>query len=142
MMRRVCSVFFYVMAGAFFASAMALPSSAAPSSAPGSTPAIIGVSTVFGVLCLAIGLDLSRYAHWQRDAAFVLVGSALLAILWLVQMACMMATPEVSEVLPEGTVDRFRSGDHVSGILCIAAFLGLGCLLIWCARNKPPANNM
>ena len=103
--------------------------------------AIMGVLTVPAAISFLIGLSVSRYAHWQRDVGIVFVSAALFTIFSVLTVACMLATPEFTQQFPDNKIGFFRDyaigffRDYASGALCIAAFLSLGCWLIWGTRK-------
>ncbi len=125
-MRKVFSIFFYVISGSFFygeciaAFVRKLP--------------VLGKLAIMGGLCitaiiaLIIGLAIARFEKWKRDVGIVITSAVGFTAFAILTMVCLIITPEFKEFFPDEKFDFF--GDFISGIGCIVILGSIGILLI------------
>ena len=147
MVRKILSIVFYVIAGFFLytVNVLAFVNIAAIKTA---TPpptwtklVIIGTFAVPALISLLIGLAITRFQQWKRDAGIVLVSAAGVTSFIAVTMVCFFISPESKRYFPPDTPDMSQFfGDLTAGIVFIVTSIVLGVLLIITSRrNRKPA---
>lgn len=125
-MRKVFSVIFHLIAGFFFYMVSLL---AFISGLPmlGKAGMLAGFF-VPALIALAIGLALTGFRHWKRDAGVVLLSTSAFNAFIFLTMACLFMSEEFRRLVPSNTIGNFRA--YFIGGLVVAVFAGLGWMLV------------
>ncbi len=102
--------------------------------------AIMGIFVVPALGFLLGGLKVSRSLNWQHHSGIVLLSGAAFAAFVTLNLACMIATPEIRQMFSESKLDYFS--DYLSGGLTIASLATAGAVLLWRSRVQRPAKGL
>lgn len=134
-MSKLLSVACYVIAGFFLYMTLLLSFVSDPAAGKGG---VMAVFAAMGAAFLLLGLGASGFTHWRRDVGVVLVSVALFMAFLVLTVACMLATPEVIEQIPDHKFGFFS--DYWTGALSTGATLGIGLWLLMTGprTGQPP----
>lgn len=97
----------------------------------------IGVGAAGALVVLGVGLVLSRYESWRRDAGAVFVTGASIALIVVLNLLWMLyaAPPALRELFPPDLLTQF--GDWLIGSACIGGLMASGLALLFTHKNHP-----
>lgn len=137
-MRKFCSVACHILAGLLLFD-INLLAFAGKFSAIAKAASII-VFAVPAIIALLIGLALTGFRQWRRDAGVVFLSTAVIGGFTLTTVACMLMSEELGELIPEDIFSHFNA--HFVGLGVTILYAGIGSLLFKLGgerRTAPPS---
>lgn len=132
MERTAVSVICYVIAG-FFAFSTSLIAFMPEIPVAGKLAMGGGCFGLPALVCLAIGLAISGFQKWQRDAGIVLLATSAMTALTAVTMVCAYFTPELKS--KSHVLAIITAKDVATGLACLGVLAGVGVLLLLNSRS-------
>jgi hypothetical protein len=125
-MRKFCSVACHILAGLLLFD-INLLAFAGRFSAAAKIASMI-VFAMPAIIAMLVGLALTGFRQWRRDAGVVFLSTAVMGGFMVTTVACMMMSEELGELMPVDIFSHFNA--HFVGVVVIAMYAGIGALLL------------
>lgn len=133
MVRKIISVFFYVLGGFFVYSVCLLAFINIPR--VGAFKFIImGGFSIPALIFLIIGAAIDRFQNWKSSIGTVLLSAVGFTLLGVITFICILITPGIEEFFPNNKLALFN--DYYSGFLVMLAWASLGGFLLKISKRK------
>lgn len=90
------------------------------------------------IIALLIGLALTGFRNWRRDAGAVFLSTAVIGGFMVTTVACMMMSEELGELMPKDIFSHFNA--HFTGVGVIVIYAGIGALLLKLSGERRAAS--
>lgn len=135
MVRRIISLFFFVLGG-FFVYTVSILAFINIADVGAFKFAIMGGFSIPALIFLLIGAAICRFQNWKYSIGIVLLSVAGFNLFGIITFICILLTPGVFEYFPSNPNPFASFDDYLSGLSVLLFFAGLGGLLVKANKNK------
>jgi len=132
MIRKIISVIFYILTGCSLFVISILSFLRTPSVPAFAKLMWIGVCLIPLLVCMFIGLAVSRFQNWKRDIGIVLLTETVFTAYVILNFVCLLLTKEFQARLPPKTFVSLikQFSDYSTGFGCMIFFTILAVILL------------
>jgi hypothetical protein len=133
MVRKIISVFFYILGG-FFVYMVCLLAFINIPEVGAFKFLIMGGFSIPALIFLVIGAAICRFQNWKSSLGIVLLSGVGFNLLVVITFICIRLTPEINELFPDNKLGFFN--DYFSGFSVMLVLAGLGGFLLRTSKKK------
>jgi hypothetical protein len=133
MVRKIISIFFYILGGFFIYMVCLLAFANIPQVGTFKF-AIIGGFSIPALIFFVIGAAICRFQNWKSSIGIALLSGIGFNLLVVITFICLLLTPEFEKFFPDNKLAFFN--DYFSGFIVMLVLAGLGGFLLKISKTR------